>query len=96
MYLHLGQNTVIKTSDIIGIFDIEKTSVGKTTRQFLSQAEQRLAVTNVSEDLPKSFVVCADVAGIRVYVTQISTATLNKRLGFIGSLFPKKGDLQRG
>ncbi len=86
MYLHLGHETVVRLQDIIGIFDIETSSVGKETRWFLSRAEKNLMVTNVSNDLPKSFVVCSDNGAIRVYISQISTATLKRRTGFIESL----------
>ena len=86
MYLHLGQDTVVRTDEIVGIFDIETTSVGKITRQFLARAEEELRITNVSQDLPKSFVVCLDQGGMRVYISQISTATLRRRAGFIEEL----------
>lgn len=32
MFLHLGQNTVVRTDAVIGIFDIETASIGKITR----------------------------------------------------------------
>lgn len=83
MYLHLGQETVVRIDDIVGIFDIETTSVGKETRWFLTHAENNLMVTNVSNDLPKSFVVCEDNGGTRVYISQISPATLKRRTGFL-------------
>ena len=40
MYLHLGQSTVIRDRDIIGIFDLDITSQSYRTRQYLSKAEQ--------------------------------------------------------
>ena len=86
MFLHLGQDTVVRTDEIVGIFDIETTSVGKITRQFLARAEEELRITNVSQDLPQSFVVCLDQGGMRVYISQISTATLRRRAGFIEEL----------
>lgn len=86
MFLHLGQDTVVRTDEVIGIFDIETASVGKITRQFLSHAEKELRVTNVSQDLPKSFVVCLDEGGTRVYISQISTATLRRRTAFVEEL----------
>lgn len=86
MYLHLGQETVVRLRDIIGIFDIETSSVGRETRWFLSRAEKNMLVTNVSNDLPKSFVLCNDNGVTRVYISQISTATLKRRTGFIESL----------
>ena len=36
MYLHLGNETVVRTQDVIGIFDIEKASISKFTKEFLS------------------------------------------------------------
>ena len=79
MYLHLGQETVVRFEDIVGIFDIETSSIGRITRRYLDQAERELRVTNVSNELPKSFVVCLEERNIRVYISQISTATLKKR-----------------
>ena len=40
MYLHLGQSTLVKTKDIIGIFDLDTATVAKPTRDFLSKAEK--------------------------------------------------------
>lgn len=80
MFLHLGQDTVIHQDDIIGIFDLDNTTVSKRTRDFLSKQEKAGRVVNVSYELPKSFVVCEDKnKGIIVYITQISTSTLIKR-----------------
>ena len=41
MYLHLGNEQVILTKKIIGIFDIENTSVSKNTKDFLYSAEKK-------------------------------------------------------
>ena len=80
MFLHLGQNTVISQDDIIGIFDLDNTTVSKRTRDFLSQKEKEGKVVNVSYELPKSFVICENKdKEITVYITQISTSTLIKR-----------------
>ena len=80
MYLHLGENTVVKSSDIIGIFDIENTSVGRITKDFLSSAGKNGKVVNVSYEMPKSFVLCLDKGeGQTVYISQISCSTLRKR-----------------
>lgn len=78
MYLHLGQDYIVKTRDIIGIFDLDTASVSKNTRLFLHRAEQEAAVVALSDDLPKSFVV-TDFPYDTVYVSPISSATLKKR-----------------
>lgn len=76
MYLHLGQNTVVTTGEIVGFFDMDNTTVSKTTRDFLSAAERNGKVRYVSYDLPKSFVVTADKS---VYVSPLSVPTLTGR-----------------
>lgn len=80
MYLHLGNDIVIKTSEIIGIFDLEKSSVAKNTKNFLSDAKNHYKVITVSYEMPKSFIVTDEKDGKKVYISQISSKTLNKRM----------------
>ena len=79
MYLHLGQETIIRESEIIGIFDLDNTTVSKKTREYLNKAEKEGKVTAVSYELPKSFVICCDGDKESVYLSQLSPATLKKR-----------------
>lgn len=80
MFLHLGSNSVIQTDNILGIFDLDTTTVQKASRDYLSIAEKSGRLVNVSPfELPKSFVVC-DEGGIAVYLSQLSPQTLLKRL----------------
>ena len=84
MYLHLGQDTVVRVQDIIGIFDLENATVSKSTKTFLSRATKEKRVINVTNELPKSFVICVDKYFHQtVYISQISTATLKKRTGYV-------------
>ena len=86
MYLHLGQDIVVRMDEVVGIFDLDNATISKASRDFLSAATKRGEVVNVSMELPKSFVVCKNAKGCRVYISQISSATLLKRSGFIDSL----------
>ena len=82
MYLHLGQEVVVRRRDIVGVFDMDNTTVSPHTRSFLKKAEKKKQVTYVSMDLPKSFVVCAPRKKRReqqVDIAQVSPATLKKR-----------------
>ena len=89
MFLHLGQLSVIPTDSILGIFDLDNTTVSKSTRDCLKNAEKSGCVVNVSMELPKSFVVCLDDKGEeKFYLSQLSCSTLLKRLetgGFTGA-----------
>jgi hypothetical protein len=86
MYIHLGQETVIKSDEVIGIFDLDSTTVSKNTRIFLSKAEKKKEVINVSFELPKSFIICSKKRKNKVFISQISSSTLRKRSGFIDTL----------
>lgn len=79
MYLHLGAGAVVRSESIVGVFDLDNTSQSHLTRKYLTAAEKNGQVINVAEDIPKSFVVCKDESGMRVYLSQMSTQTLLKR-----------------
>ncbi len=81
MYLHLGQNTVVNDKEIIGIFDLDSTTVSKITRDFLNKAEKEKRVVNVGEpyELPKSFTISGKRGESKVYISQLAGATLQKR-----------------
>lgn len=79
MYLHLGNDFVVKKSDIVGIFDIENTTTGKNTGYLLERAQKEGNVINVSYEMPKSFVVSMENGREKVYICQMSAATLKKR-----------------
>lgn len=80
MYLHLGQSVVVPYGDVIGLFDLDNTTSSPRTRRMLEKAEREGRVVNVSDDLPKSFVVCGAGSGQEtIYLSQLSTATLLRR-----------------
>lgn len=87
MYIHLGAETVVKEEEVIGIFDLDTSSVSKHTRNFLSKAEKKNQVINVSFELPKSFILCSKgKKNKRIYISQISSTTLHKRSGFLDTV----------
>lgn len=79
MYLHLGRDIVVNDKDIVAIFDLDRTTIGKITKKYLSDSEKEKKVINVSDELPKSFIVCENKGNTTVYISQISTTTLLKR-----------------
>lgn len=80
MYLHLGQNTVVRTNRIIGVFDMDNSTISKHTKSFLARAQKEGRVVNVSMELPKSFVVCEEAGKSTVYISQIASSTLLRRI----------------
>lgn len=82
MFLHLGENTVISTENLVGIFDMDNTTVSKITRDYLTKMQKENKVVNVSYELPKSFILCRDKKTKEeiLYISPISTQTLLKRI----------------
>lgn len=79
MYIFIGADCLIKEDEIVGIFDLETTTTSYITRDYLAAAQKKGRVINVSYDIPKTFIVCRRDGEIFVYLSQYSSATINKR-----------------
>ena len=79
MYLSIGNDMAVRDKSIIGIFDLDNTSVSKRTQLFLNKAEQEGQVVPC-DDLPKSFLLTAEYGLSKIHLTALSTQTLEKRL----------------
>ncbi len=79
MYLHLGQSTLVRDREIIGIFDLDNASWAYKTREFLNRAEKEGRTVWLTEDLPRSFVVAERGGETRVYLCPQSAAALRSR-----------------
>lgn len=108
MFLHIGRDRIVRTDDIIGIFDIETTSTSKISREYLAPGPKK-EIISVTQELPKSFIVCAPGGKsrlkngrnaqntghpVKIYISQISSGTLLKRLENArspGDLLAEKG-----
>ena len=81
MYLYLGQDKVVRVREIIGIFDLDNTTVSKTTREMLHKAEQNGDAVTIAGDLPKSYVVCSQQKGAqKIYISPVTPSTLQRRI----------------
>ena len=78
MYIHAGNNRTVRTSDIVGIFDMDTATMTQATRDFLRAAERDGRMINIKEDIPKSFIGTRPGKSDeeKVYVSQISTGAL--------------------
>lgn len=79
MYLNIGGDMAVRDKSIIGIFDLDNTSVSHRTKEFLSAAEKEGQVIPC-DDLPKSFVLTSEYGMNRLYLTSLNTSTLEKRM----------------
>lgn len=76
VYLHIGNNYSVDVRSIIGIFDMDNTTVTGITKKLLDKAEKEKRLFLATYDLPKTFIVTAE----KIYISQLAASTLKKRL----------------
>ena len=86
MFLHIGGDIVVPIKNVIAIMDLESTTLSKDTRDFLSIAEEEGFIESISDDIPKSFIITEIDKKSKIYLSPISSITLQKRSGFIDGI----------
>lgn len=69
MLIHIGENKVVRKKDILGIFDMDSTTVSVHSRKYLSSAQKEKRVKTLGYDLPRSFILMRDKT---VYLTTLT------------------------
>ena len=78
MYVDIGTDFLVRSSDIIGIFDLDNTTTTTGyTNNFLNEKQKQGKVVYLVKDLPKSFVLTQDGT---VYVVELASQIIRKRL----------------
>lgn len=80
MYIHLGNGFSADLRDIVGVFDIENTTIGKSTKRLLERAEREKKCVYASMEMPKSFIIVMKNGEESVYISQLSASTIKKRI----------------
>lgn len=82
MYLHAGNNKIIRTKSIIGIFDMDNATLGADTRKFLKKAQNDGILEISKTEIPKSFILYDKSENSKqtlVCISQLSTLSLASR-----------------
>ena len=79
MYLHLGNDEVVRKKDIVAVFDMDNTTISSKSRAFLSEAQKKNEVINICDDLPKSYILTNFEDKNSLYISSVSTQTISKR-----------------
>ncbi|UII55969.1 DUF370 domain-containing protein [Cytobacillus spongiae] len=73
MYVHVGEDTLVRSRDIIVILDKESVSQAEHVQEFLER--QSTLVEDLSKGSYKSIVVTCD----KIYFSPLASGTLKKR-----------------
>jgi hypothetical protein len=80
MFITISPEKILKTDDIIGIFDLDTASQTKAARDYFKRAEKEGRVKMSGSELPKSFVVLKSGETI---LSQYSAKILSARTKYI-------------
>ena len=76
MFLHLGEDTVVLTKDIIVIMDMDGATISKFSRELLRKGELDGNIITVSSLLPRTIIITLDN---KIYLSPVSASTLLKK-----------------
>lgn len=79
MYLHICKNNIIKTENIIGIFDINTIKETREFKNMYLKLKEENQIINISENIEKSFILVKENKKNKAYISNISVNTLEKR-----------------
>ena len=83
MYLHVGNGKIIRTRDVIGIFDMDNTTVSSVTRHFLNTKQKQLMIETAAVELPKSFVLFEENGLAKICFSPLSPSALRGRMNHV-------------
>jgi extracellular matrix regulatory protein B len=75
LFLHIGNNYLLKKSEVIGLFNVDALNEDNKGRKFLNEIKQSGRAVDISDGKWCSIVLTEDA----VYVSRISTTTLLAR-----------------
>ncbi len=79
MFLHVGNNRNIRLSAIVGIFDMDNSTISMVTRKYLGHMQKEGQVMAVSDEIPKSFVLYFEGGEYKVCFSPLSVSALYGR-----------------
>ncbi|AHD03887.1 extracellular matrix/biofilm biosynthesis regulator RemA family protein [Paenibacillus larvae] len=75
MFIHLGGEKIIRSSELIAIFDLSMGKSSKISKQYIAEAMKNKQIEIIGEEENKSLVLTQS----KVYYSPISSMTLKKR-----------------
>lgn len=75
MYIHLGGEKMIRSVELIAIFDLSIEESSRISKSFIANAMKEKQVEIIGEEESKSLIVTRD----KVYYSPISSNTLQKK-----------------
>jgi len=78
MYIMVDKKTAILSKNLIGIFDLERTTTNNITRQFLDNAQKKDEVVQKVPGIPRSFIISYKNGKQQVQLNIVSSSTIGE------------------
>jgi hypothetical protein len=79
MYLHIGKNCVIRNTNIIGIFNLERIENTQEFQRLYENLKENNCITDISCNQKNSFILVKEGNKIKGYISNIGPNTIKKR-----------------
>lgn len=86
MFLHIGADVEVMKKDIVAIFDMESLNSSKISTEFINVARLNGNICDISGNEPKSIILLDINKNVKIYLSPISSITLQKRIDFVEKL----------
>ena len=77
MFIQISKDRFMRKKDIVGIFDLDTSTVSAVTKNFLSNAEKKGETVGIGS-LPKSFVAAGEKGRGAIYFSSKMAANIGK------------------
>lgn len=78
MYLHIGNDIVLRNENILFILDYKNLQENKIFKKFFENIEEK-NIIDISSGNPKSIIIIKEKEVLKGYISNISSNTLSKR-----------------
>ena len=79
MYIHIGNGVTVKRSDVIGVFDLDTSTVSAITRKFINKKEKEGKLSYSDSDLTRAFILVKEDGDYKVKLSRISDQGIKAR-----------------
>ena len=80
MYLHIGNGKNVRKKDIIGIFDLDTSTISKITKNYINKKQKKGELEYLDSDLPRSFLLVEEKEGYKIKLSRKSSIGLKQRI----------------
>lgn len=79
MYFHIGNGVTVKKDDVIGVFDLDTSTVSSITRKYINKNEKEGKLSYSDSDLPRTFILIEEKGEYKIKLSRISTQGIKAR-----------------